>query len=181
VSAKTASTTVVKGAQISECGRYRYDLLRRWADGDPLLFVMLNPSTADADVDDPTIRRCIGFARREGYGALWVLNLYAYRATDPKSLLTCGDPVGPGNDNMLRAHLRSSVGVGRPIVAAWGANAQADRVEHVLNLCPDADWRCLGTTKDGHPRHPLYVRGDQPLVPFRTAQEPDLSASGATS
>lgn len=155
-----------KAARISDCGLYRYGLVRRWSDEPALRFVMLNPSTADAKLDDPTIRRCIGFAKREGYGALIVLNLYAYRATDPKALLSCGDPVGPGNDNMLRAHLRSSVGVGRPVIAAWGANAKADRVGQVLDLCPGVDWRCLGTTKDGHPRHPLYVRGDQALVPF---------------
>jgi hypothetical protein len=149
-------------AVISECGGYRYSLSRRWGSGPALRVVMLNPSTADATVDDPTIRRCIGFARREGFAALTVLNLYAYRATDPKALLTCPDPVGPDNNAWLAAHLQGSASV----LAAWGANARPERVQRVLSLVRGVDWRCLGTTKQGHPRHPLYVRGDQPLVPF---------------
>lgn len=148
---------------LSECGTYRYTLTRRWADGVPLRFVMLNPSTADSTLDDPTIRRCIGFAKREGYAAVIVLNLYAYRATDPKALLTCDVPIGPDNDEVLRTHLNRL----SPVVAAWGVNARPERVQRVLSLCHGVvDWRCLGTTKDGHPRHPLYVKGDQPLVPF---------------
>jgi hypothetical protein len=166
---KPASMPLRSDAVLSDDGQYRYALTRHWGEGTSLRFVMLNPSTADASLNDPTIRRCIGFAKREGYGGLVVLNLYAYRATNPKALLTCGDPVGPGNDDMLRAHMRSSVGVARPVVAAWGANARADRVKQVLDLCLGVDWRCLGTTKDGHPRHPLYVRGDQPLISFPRA------------
>jgi hypothetical protein len=175
--ADTTTAYALRGdAAISDCGTYRYALTRHWGAEPSLRFVMLNPSTADAALDDPTIRRCIGFARREGFGGLVVLNLYAYRATDPKALLTCADPVGPGNDDMLRAHMRSSVGVARPVVAAWGTNARVDRVKQVLDLCPEVDWRCLGTTKDGHPRHPLYVRGDQPLVPLPTTQKPEGGA-----
>jgi hypothetical protein len=168
-------------AVISDCGRYRYSLMRRWAEGHPLRFVMLNPSTADATLDDPTIRRCMGFARREGFAALIVLNLYAYRATDPKALLTCADRVGPLNDGILKAHLFSASCGATPVVAAWGVNAKPDRVTAVLRSRPNVDWRCLGTTKDGHPRHPLYVPGDQPLAPFPTAQKPDSSASGGAS
>lgn len=163
-------TVVIKEALISDCGQYRYALTRRWGEAPSLRFVMLNPSTADASLDDPTIRRCMGFAKRDGYGGLVVLNLYAYRATNPKALLTCADAVGPGNDDMLRAHLRSSVGVGRPVVAAWGANARLDRWDQVLALASGVDWRCLGTTKSGAPRHPLYLSGDQPLLPFDGAR-----------
>jgi hypothetical protein len=83
-----------RGATLSDCGRYRYRLWRRWADGPTVLFVMLNPSTADADVDDPTIRRCIGFARSWGAGALEVVNLYAWRATQPAELKAAVGPVG---------------------------------------------------------------------------------------
>lgn len=156
-----------KHALLSDDGLYRYALWRVWGTRRTLRFVMLNPSTADATVDDPTIRRCIGFARREGYDSLTVLNLYAYRATDPKALLTCSDAVGPYNDLHLCGHLAEASMAGEPVVAAWGANAQPDRVRDVLALTEHkVDWRCLGTTKDGHPRHPLYVRGDQPLVPF---------------
>ncbi len=166
---------VKSDASLSKCGNYRYSLMRRWDQGSPLRFVMLNPSTADATVDDPTIRRCMGFARREGYAALIVVNLYAYRSTDPKALLTCADPVGPSNDEILRLHLMSARSGPTPVVAAWGLHGRTSRVAEVLSLTSDVDWRCLGTTKDGHPRHPLYVRGDQPLVPFT----PQFSAPGA--
>lgn len=153
-------------AIISDCGRYRYALMRRWDDNPPLTFIMLNPSTADASLDDPTIRRCVGFAKREGCGAAHVLNLYAYRATDPKALLTCEDPVGPENDTYLLRHAWAALTAGRPVVAAWGVHAQSQRVKEMLALVPELDLRCLGATKDGHPRHPLYVKGDQPLVPW---------------
>jgi hypothetical protein len=160
---------IEKYAVISNCETYRYSLARRWAGGALLPFVMLNPSTADADIDDPTIRRCMGFARREGYAGIHVVNLYAYRATDPKALLTCVDAVGPQNDTKLLRMLTGVSCVERPVVAAWGANAKPERVAQVMALVPDVNWRCLGTTKDGHPRHPLYVKGDQPLVPFGTS------------
>lgn len=90
---------VATTAGISECGTYRYWLCREWSPGlDSLVWLMLNPSTADATQDDPTIRRCMGFARRWGYGGITVVNLYAYRATNPRDLLTAADPVGPEND-----------------------------------------------------------------------------------
>lgn len=169
-------------AEISACKTFRYRLQRRWGpitEGKAWLrFVMLNPSTADASQDDPTIRRCIGFAKREGYGAVAVLNLYAYRATSPQALLTCKDAVGPENDVWLWDSLRAAVFWHEPVVAAWGTNAQPDRVREVLSIVPNVDWRCLGTTKDGHPRHPLYVRGDQPLVSFGLTASAEGDARG---
>lgn len=157
-------------AMISPSGSYRYGLQRRWQHGDPawFTFVMLNPSTADSTEDDPTIRRCVGFAKREGYTSLVVANLYAWRATDPRELLTAVDPVGPDNDTYLRKLLeaaRDDVPT-RPVVAAWGANAQPARVVAFRELADRIGvplW-CLGTTKRGAPRHPLYVAGDAPLV-----------------
>src|SRR6185312_12359012 len=112
-------------AYISDCGRYRYGLGREWdyPAKPALTFIMLNPSTADAEQDDPTIRRCIGFAKRDGFGALTVLNLYALRATDPRELERADDPKGPENDTMLRLHLKR----GGTFVAAWGACAFARR------------------------------------------------------
>lgn len=151
---------------------YRTTLSRDWTpDADELpapglLFVMLNPSTADALVDDPTIRRCIGFARREGFTRLDVMNLYSYRATNPADLWLAADPVGPGNDYALQVKLTDSLQLGDPVIAAWGVNARPDRVAHVLGMVDGVNWRALGLTKDGHPRHPLYVRSDAPLVPF---------------
>ncbi|MCU1592428.1 MAG: hypothetical protein JWP11_3684 [Frankiales bacterium] len=161
--------TVQKAANISPCGRYRYSLSRLWADRPLMVFVMLNPSTADADLDDPTIRRCAGFARREGMGGFGVVNLYAYRATRPKALRSCEDPIGPRNDGVLTAVLNEARHMSYPVVAAWGVHASSERSAQVLDLVPNVDWLCLGTTKAGHPRHPLFVRGDQPLVPLRPA------------
>ncbi len=98
---------VTKEAVISDCGRYRYRLTRRWGDGPLLSFIMLNPSTADAEVDDPTIRRCMGFARRDGYGGIVVGNLYAFRTTKPKALFAADNPLGPA---ITRRSPRSSMG-----------------------------------------------------------------------
>jgi hypothetical protein len=148
-------------ADISDDGRYRYALGRRWEEGGrAVTFVMLNPSTADAEQDDPTIRRCIGLARGWGYNALTVLNLFAYRATDPAELAKVGVlAVGPRNDDYLRRHVE----VGRPMVAAWGAHRMARQRAAAVTSRLGIRWWCLGTTKDGSPRHPLYVRADTAL------------------
>lgn len=132
------------------------------------LFVMLNPSTADESTDDPTIRRCSSFARRFGWASYRVVNLFAIRATDPSELGAMAargvDIVGPDNDGLVSAIMRS----GAQVVAAWGASGPsgivAVRVAHLLALNEGAEWWCLGTTRDGSPRHPLYVKGDTPLV-----------------
>lgn len=150
------------GAVISDCGLYRYSLERRWdASTEKVMFVMLNPSTADAEHDDPTLRRCIGFARSWGFGGLMVGNLYAYRATDPRALIEATragiDPVGPENDRWL-IDMASRAGL---VIAAWGAQRKllVDRAAQVMDLLPYG-LRVLGLTKDCNPRHPLYVRGD---------------------
>jgi len=153
-------------AIISPCGTYRYVLTRA---GDTqsgkrakAMFLMLNPSTADATLDDPTIRRCRCFASSWRFNGITVVNLYALRSTDPAALWLHHDPVGPDNDDYL---YEMAVTHGR-VVCAWGANARDDRVATVVNLLRHAGARlsCLGTTKSGAPRHPLYVRGDQPLL-----------------
>ena len=155
---------VEKGAVLSDCGLYRYRLWRRWGSGDRMAWIMLNPSTADADVDDPTIRRCMGFARREGYDGIEVVNLYALRATKPKHLLDHPDPEGYENQ-WHWSNVLPDPGVGM-IVAAWGAGGST-QLRPSLAL---ADWdlaelcvMCLGKTSKGDPRHPLYVRADQPF------------------
>lgn len=149
-------------AVVSPCGRYRYRLSRQWCDGGPALgFLMLNPSTADASVDDPTIRRCMGFARRDGYGGIVVANLFAWRATDPRELRDVADPVGPDCDDFIRAMPHDTV-------IAWGATRPrpdtASRIVHVAELIRGKRTYHLGLTRDGACRHPLYVRADQPLV-----------------
>lgn len=173
--------TVTRTADVSPCGLFRYRLGRTWDPARPVLgFVMLNPSTADADQDDPTIRRCVGFARREGCGGIDVANLYAFRATDPSALVEPLDVTGPGNVDALEALFAGCSSV----VAAWGPKYR-ETLRRRRNLhgvlghpvgCPDAqimvramagrcgiDLVCLGVTKDRSPRHPLMVRADQPL------------------
>jgi len=137
-------------------GEYRYTLTRVWDPALPLItFVLLDPSTADAVQLDPTLRRCVGFAKREGHGGMVILNLYAFRTKDPKVMMTATDPVGPDNDRVL-------AGVTGTVVAGWGTNADSARVTRALALLPRL--HALGVTKYGHPRHPLYVPADAPLI-----------------
>ena len=148
-------------AIISDCGLYRYQLTRTWGEEKPAVFVMLNPSTADALEDDATIRRCIGFAKKWNCGGIVVVNLFAYRATKPKELLSATDPQGP--DNLT--HIFNTVQAARLIVCAWGAYNKLNGQDKKVITCirgaiKMADVVCLGTTRDGHPRHPLYLPKD---------------------
>jgi hypothetical protein len=153
---------VTAKATLSPCGTYRYTLERHWGDANNLaLFVMLNPSTATADQDDPTIRRCQSFARSWGYGGLVVANLFALRATNPKELYSHADPVGPENDATLR-DLMDSWFINL-VVCAWGNHGEfQNRGDAVVTLIrgrgriPCA----LGLTKRNQPKHPLYIKGD---------------------
>lgn len=164
-------SVMVRAAVLSDDGLYRYRLSRVWDwERGRMLFVMLNPSTADAEVDDPTIRRCMGFARREGCGGIEVLNLYALRATRPKHLLDHPDPEGP--DNIASWADVWTEGIIAHSVAAWGAHASDSRLPTSRALQAFlgdgfGGWECLGTTAAGAPRHPLYLPGDAPLQPFR--------------
>lgn len=157
-----------RSAVLSPCGRYRYVLTRRWAaePGPVCVIVALNPSTADAEHDDPTVKRCIGFARRCGATELRIVNLYALRATDPGELWSAEDPVGPDNDRHLVAAAEVAVRTVGPIIVAWGANARSDRVRAGVALLGRKDLLCLGTTKAGAPRHPLYLPATAPLMPW---------------
>ncbi len=154
----------MNSATISACGQYRYVLTRRipsvlrWVN--PCLFIMLNPSTADATNNDPTIRRCIGFAESEGCTSLTVVNLFALRATDPSELTRHRDPVGPDNDRHIEAQVRDHQN--GLIIAAWGANNFAEHRARMLmdTLGPNPRIQALATTKLGWPRHPLYLRAD---------------------
>ncbi len=165
------TTTMVstRSAVISRCGKYRYHLHRGLGCGPVVTFIMLNPSTADAEVDDPTIRRCAGFARRWGCGALHVVNLFALRTAKPTGLAKVLDPVGLENLGWIE----HAVGLSDRVVCAWGASgAYMCQDQRVLGWIDGAcQPRCLGVTKDGHPRHPLYVPYSAKLVGFgqRTA------------
>lgn len=183
-------------ATISECGQYRYTLVREWRswksaqwdmwkdeadqpvlDGDgaqlgepkPCVFVMLNPSTADGNQDDPTIRRCVAFAKAWGYDRLEVVNLFAYRATDPKDLFAisaAGDPIGPDNQRAVEDACWDA-GI---VVCAWGAHGgYIDQDETVLGWIEGAGATpyALKLTKDGYPSHPLYLKGDLQPFPYR--------------
>lgn len=164
---------VQSSARLSDDGCYRYELDRTWGGGPVAVFVMLNPSTADASTDDPTIRRCMGYARAWGLAGIKVVNLYAFRSTDPAGLWTVDDPVGPDNDDVLRKVARDAAQREWPLVAAWGAHARPDRVRAVMGLNRQmARAHCLGVTKNGAPRHPLYLRADAPLRQWPVTPEP---------
>lgn len=153
-------------AVLSPCRLYRYALWRRWADGPQVLWVMLNPSTADETEDDPTIRRCIAFSESWGFGALAVANLFALRSTDPKALYHCGDdPIGTENDAWLgRLATESSL-----IVAAWGNHGSCcdrDIVVRALLDNPRGTLKVLRLTAQGQPSHPLYLPTGLDPIPW---------------
>jgi hypothetical protein len=129
---------------------------------------MLNPSTADADKDDPTIRSCIRLAQKWKCGGIIVVNLFAFRATDPKDLKKAGYPIGLENDEWIRR----SVGQCHPIVAAWGVNAEPGRSCFVKRMLREigVPIQCLGTTKQGMPKHPLFIPASQQLIAFFVGQ-----------
>jgi hypothetical protein len=156
------------GAVISPCGTYRYTLDRVWDASLPVaVYVMLNPSTADATEDDRTIVRCNNFAKREGYGGITVINLFALRSTDPEALRTHPDPVGPHNTAWIGAVLDRAPAV---VIAAWGAHPfAATRAAEVAKIVTahGVALKCLGTTKAGAPKHPLYLAANTPLINYR--------------
>src|SRR4051794_10946119 len=150
--------TMQRRACFSQCGKYRYSLTRQWnVDRPSICWIMLNPSTANGFQDDPTIRRCIGFSQSWRAGGIEVVNLFAFRATQPAVLFAARDPIGPRNDGHLVACVK------RPeqrVIAAWGCNGdRRGRDREVLALLARLGVRveCLGRTKHGYPRHPLYV------------------------
>lgn len=164
-------------AVISPCGAYRYSLSRDLGGHSPFaIFVMLNPSTADAEQDDPTIRRCIGFAKSWGCGKLFVLNLFAIRATDPKNMLSAADPEGP--DNWEHFRRRFALGAHEDpitrdkdvIVCAWGAHGAHRGQDRTVMGWFDG-WgitpQCFGMTQGGQPKHPLYLKADAALIPYK--------------
>lgn len=148
------------GALFSSCRQWRYRLWRTWdPEGPAVLFIGLNPSTADETEPDPTITRCRNFAERWGFGTYLMGNLFAYKSTKPKGLRMTTDPVGPENDR----HLADMIRQASKVVVAWGCHPGIDdRANQVLAMIPAPF--CLKVTKDGYPWHPLYVRGDtQPI------------------
>lgn len=155
---------MIRSALFDPTGRYRYLLGRLWDPGRPrLLAIMLNPSAADAERDDPTIRRVTAFARAWGFGALETANLFAFRTHSPEILRKAPDPVGPDNDRRLRAAARRA----GAILVAWGNEGRLlGRDEAVLALLAGQRLHCLGVNRTGAPRHPLYAPAGARLRPF---------------
>lgn len=158
-----------RGAGISKCGKFRYFLSREWdwsdANADNLVYVMLNPSVADGLIDDPTVRRCMGFARRMNYPGMVVVNKYAIRSKTPKAIhFDFGnDPVGPDNLFWIQ-----EVCTGRDVILAWGSSGpvrdlwERTVIDSIKARCKTL--RCLGRTAGGAPRHPLYLPRDTEAV-----------------
>ncbi|MCX6952593.1 MAG: DUF1643 domain-containing protein [Verrucomicrobia bacterium] len=145
-------------AGISICGRYRHDLWRWWDETLPTMnFILLNPSTATAETDDPTLLRCVGYARAWGYGGLCITNLFDFRATDPKAMRSDPMPSSLWNDRTIR----NAASEAALVVCGWGAHGNhRERGKDVINLLRfrmGIKLQCLGVTKDGLPRHPLYL------------------------
>lgn len=154
-------------AIFSDDRMYRYMLTRQWDNSKPyVVFVGLNPSTADENLDDPTIRRCIGYAKAWGCGGIIMVNLFAFRATDPKDMRKAEDPIGPENDRYLKEAAKHV----HTVVAAWGNHGRfMGRDSVVKSLFSEAEFlgyihlTCLELSKDGNPKHPLYLKKD--LIP----------------
>lgn len=154
---------ISRSAILSADGAYRYELVRVWNEELPrLAWVCLNPSTADGNADDATVRRCVGFAKAWGFGSIVVVNLFAFRATDPAIMRAAPAPIGPENDDRIIAAMAGA----ERVVAAWGdgAGRRCGRATDVLQLlAARSDVWCLGTTKTGAPKHPARLARATPL------------------
>lgn len=173
------------GARFSPCGAYRYTLWRRWRDGPMMMWLMLNPSTADACHNDPTVERCQNRAYRAGYAGLIVCNLFGLRATDPDGLYQVDDPVGPDNDAAILASGHQAA----RIICAWGNHGGSQqlgdqagnlRSEVVIRLLHGQGWTlyALSVTQQGEPGHPLYIAYSTQPRPMATGTLHDVIASG---
>ncbi len=165
---KTLTTTYVESdALISPCGKYRYWLNRWWDKGLPLaVFVMLNPSDANAVDDDPTINCCVRLAKREGYGGIHIVNLFAFRTPYREKLADQDDPVGPDNDR----HILAATRLGAVTILAWGeyvaVPTRPAKVLKMLRAAATSNLKCIERLKGGQPRHPLYLRKEATLIDF---------------
>ncbi|WP_233852892.1 DUF1643 domain-containing protein [Paraburkholderia sp. HD33-4] len=152
---------VERGAHVSDCGTYRYRLWREWDKSRPtLVFLMLNPSTADHRVDDPTVTRCFARAVANNFGRLEVVNLFPLRATSPDELLMHPDPLGPRS--RANSAILEAVDLASMVICAWGSHeAATTRATDVLRLVGITNMSSklfyLGLTPDGDPIHPLYA------------------------
>lgn len=170
------SDLLTRGSAVfSPCGTYRYTLKRNWfLPGTPqrlCAFIMLNPSTADAEADDPTTRRCMAFARELGCDRYAAVNLFAFRSPSPAAMLAARDPIGPENDIWIRTIAHHARRTGGYVICGWGVHGKyRGRDNAVLRLIGEEGVAAhrLRATKDGHPEHPLYIRAPWRLEPFGT-------------
>jgi hypothetical protein len=155
---------IEKSAVFDDERIYRYALTRAWGFGPRVLWIMLNPSTADESVLDPTLRRCLGFAQSWGFDGFEVCNAYALRSTDPRALKVHPHPIGPDNDVAIE-YLAERAG---RVIVGWGSNCEIAREREVAKILAGVGVRpmCLGTTGKGAPRHPLYLRADSLAFPW---------------
>jgi hypothetical protein len=173
---------MIRSAIISTCDLYRYRLERQFGIGPTLMFVMVNPSTADAEKDDQTIKKCVGFAQRAGYGRIVVGNKFAFRATDVTKLREQRDPIGPENDERLRAMMSEALCV----VAGWGQLAKLpealrSRWKDIVRLADAAghELHSIGINADKHPKHPQMTGYDVPITPWEPPWFANRSAKAA--
>lgn len=163
-----------QSAEFSSCRNWRYTLHREWADGQCVGFLMFNPSTADENLDDPTIRKCRGFALRWGYGRMVIVNLFAIRGSDPRIVRRVSDPIGPMNNYYIAKATQDC----RELVCAWGCGGHMKgdllrRPAAVLEMLEQERYSmpitCLGYSADGSPRHPLMLAYDTPKSEYKAA------------
>ena len=158
-------------AVISPCGVYRYRLERDGHGLDKTAVIMVNPSTANAEQDDATIRKLLGFGKRNAWGRIIVGNLFAYRATDVRELAAADDPVGPEND----AHLKCIIYSVPRVIFAWGPTAKLPKrlrdrwreVDAMVRSAQHQPYCIAGPAQDGQPRHPLMLAYHSPIIPWR--------------
>lgn len=155
-----------RSADFSECRTWRYTLIREWDDSKPrLLWILLNPATADETYDDPTNRRGMGYAKVWGFGSLVFCNLFAYRTANPKEMKAAKDPVGPDNDH----HIIIQAVKAKQIMIGWGNHGNfMNRDKEILGFLGHYNLYCLQINKSGSPKHPLYCKAD--LEPIRFTQ-----------
>lgn len=161
------TTSEYSGATFSDCRKWRYVLWRRWDKNNPkmIAFIGLNPSTADETENDPTVRRRIGYAKRWDYGGMYMLNLFAFRATDPKKMKKVQDPVGKDNDRMIAVCAFKA----DKVVFCWGNHgAHRGRSQEIRKKIGPAE--CFGFTKAGEPKHPLYLRAGLETIPVKAKE-----------
>lgn len=166
---------MISSAIISECGKYRYRLTRIWDETLPkVIWLMLNPSTANGTEDDPTIRKCIGFAKRWGFGGIEVINCWAFRSSDPKQLYLQHDPFGQRNWE----HIDEVCSESNLLIAAWGCEAVVrklnkaglsakDTLMQIMNRHCALGIDHLGISKTGNPYHPLMLSYDTPRQTYK--------------